>query len=457
MCDLGILIQVILQRHEKKFRRIMTKATLSDINHASSINGLAPIHFAVLWPEALKMLIERGANINIEDQYRRRPIHLGVRLSLTSSVDCLLEANCALFTPPETGSLLKNALRLTGLERRHILDTIIAALADRHGRLTERARSLLPSIIFSEFNIIDGRKKEQQVPCIREALLTRGFTVPEALELDSKSVYSVADMHGQVQMTNDVANALWGAGFDDINEPNEDGLTPLLQNWVCANFPMITWFVQKDVSLSSRHRDASLNGLHLYAARIQYPGSNFSHDPEAVPTDEQYIAQIQKEVSILHDECSCSCSPSGCSPIKFLCMENYQNGPRRDLFGTWLRKTKPELSLLQQYVLEFTRSLLFDYLGCLHTCCILGKEGRILTEEYRTDYTSSHAKRIRISVFRTDKLPQPCSIASSAKETEMRERVLEFYMSKYDEMPRSDTLLSEQQSFHFVHWVLERY
>ena len=457
MCDLGILIQIILQRHDKKFRQVITKATLSDINHASAINGLAPMHFAILWPEALKMLIGRGANINIEDQYRRRPIHLAVGLGLSNSVDCLLEADCALFTPSETGSLLKNALKLTGFERHHILDAVIAALADRHERLIERARSLLPSIIFSGFKIIDGRKKEQQVPCIREALLTRGFTVPEGLELDDKSVYSVATMDGRAQMTNEVANALWSAGFDNINEPNEDGLTPLLQNWFCANFPMIAWFVHKDVSLVSRHRDASLNGLHFYAARIYYPGSNFSNDPDAVPTHEDYIAQIQKEVGIPHDECSCSCSPNGCSPIKLSCRYFYPVGSRRDFFRTWLRKIKPELRLLQQYVLEFTRHLLFDYLGCMHTCCVLGQEGSIETEGYCTDYISDFVKMMRTSVFQIDGLPQPYSFATSAKEDETRESVLEFYMSKYDEMPRPDTLLPEEQPFHFVHWVLERY
>ena len=298
MSDLGILIQTILQRHEKRFRQIITKATLSDINHASSVNGLAPIHFAVLWPEALKMLIERGANIDIEDQYRRRPIHLAVAMSLSSSVDCLLVADCALFTPPNTKSLLQEVMSLTGFERQHILDAVIAALTDRHRRLIERARSLLPSTIFLGFNIVEGRIKERQVPYISEVLGSRGFTVPKALELDSKSVYDVVDMHGRMPMTNDVANTLWSAGFEDINEPNKDGLTPFLQNWFCANFPMIAWLVDKGVSLHSRHRDASLNGLHLYALRIQYPTWNVSHNTEAVPTDEHYLAQIQKEVGI---------------------------------------------------------------------------------------------------------------------------------------------------------------
>ena len=399
MCDLGILSHSILHRHEKKFRQVITKATLSDIDHASSVNGLAPVHFAILWPEALRLLIRRGANINVEDRYGRRPIHLAAALSLTSSVDCLLEADCGLLTHPDQKSLLEyglarfrhpnlldSVIQLERPQRRHILDSIITALADRHKRLIERARSLLPSTIFFEFDVTEGRKKERQAPRIREVLLSRGFTVPEALELDSKSVYSVSAMHERSQMTIDVANALWSAGFEDINEPNEDGLTPLLQNWYCANFPMIAWFVQKDVSLSSRHRDVSLNGLHLYAARIQYPSSNFFDDPEAVPTDELHMAQIQKEVGIPHDECTCLCSPSGCSPVKLLFEVTFRECPRRDLFRTWLKKVKPEPGLLQQYVLEFTRRLLFDFLGCQHTCCALVLGGSIITGNLRGIY-----------------------------------------------------------------------
>ena len=62
-----------------------------------------------------------------------------------------------------------------------------------------------------------------------------------------------------------------------------------------------------------------------------------------------------------------------------------------------------------------------------------------------------------LNVFQTDKLPRPWSIATTAEETERQEAVLELYMSKYDEMPRLDTLLPEEQPFQYVHWVVERY
>ena len=60
-------------------------------------------------------------------------------------------------------------------------------------------------------------------------------------------------------------------------------------------------------------------------------------------------------------------------------------------------------------------------------------------------------------MFQTDRLPRPRRIATSEEESMMQERVLESYMSKYDEMPRPDTLLPEEQPFHYVCLVPERY
>ena len=350
-------------------------------------------------------------------------------------------------------------MKLIGFERLHILDALVTALTDRHRRLIERARCLLPSIVFSGFNINQGGMKEQQALYIVDVLLSHGFTVPGALELDNKSVYRVMDYHGDIQMTKDVADALWSAGFQDVNEPNEEGLTPILQNWYCANFPMIDWFVEKNVSLSSRHRDAPLRGLHFYAAWIEHQGFDSSHNLGAIPTDEQCMAQIQKEIGIPHDECTCPCSPNGCSPITFLFKTWPIHNSRRDSFRTWLKKVRPELSLVRQYVLEFTRCLIFEFLGCKHTCCVLGQKGNIKTWKHRKNHFSNCGREMgmRISKFQTAKLPQPCRLATSAEKAERREKILELYMSEYDEMPRPDSLLPEEQPFCYVNWIWERF
>ena len=449
MCDLGGLVATILLQDEIRFQKAIAKASLADINHLSSVNGLAPMHFAVIWPAALKTLIARGANTNVQDRYCRRPIHLAVALGLTRSVDYLIEADCALYTPPGHRSLLQNALMLNGFGARHILDALIAALTDRHQRLLDKAKSCLPRRVFPRFGIIKGQKEELKALWISQELLSQGFTVPKALELDDKGVYDVADMHATIRMTKDVADALWKAGFRDINKTNEDGLTPLLQNWCCANFPMIAWFVEKNVSLSSRHQHALVNGLHLYAIRLTYPGNRFSMNPEEVPTDRYLMAKIHNEVGIPHDECSCPCSPHGCSPIRFLFQWTFRSESPKKLFRIWLQKVRPSPRLSQQYVLEFTRCLLFDFLGGKHICCKLGQD----FEQQGKGVISSY----RDSVYGADGLPRPHDIITSPQDAEMVECDLEFYMSKYDGMLRPETMPLKEQPFHFLHWIVERY
>ena len=109
-------------------------------------------------------------------------------------------------------------------------------------------------------------------------------------------------------MTPEIANAFWDAGFCDIDMPDENGVTPFLQSWYCANFKMVDWFAQRGVSMKSKHESASLTALHLYAKRLYFPGTGFGRDVDAVPTNEHYMDVVQRELRIPYDDCQCTCS-----------------------------------------------------------------------------------------------------------------------------------------------------
>ena len=59
-----------------------------------------------------------------------------------------------------------------------------------------------------------------------------------------------------------------------------------------------------------------------------------------------------------------------------------QIGSRKAKFRKWLENAEPKRVLLQQYVREFTRCLLFNYLGGKHTCCSLGQQCSVSKEEF---------------------------------------------------------------------------
>ena len=220
--DLGDLVPIILQRQEEHFRRITKKAEPSILNRRSLINGLAPIHFAVLWPIGLRVLVGRGVDVNAEDNYGRRPIHLAVALGIFDSVRCLLDADCGLFTPAQDYSLLQYALKLSDDHKRSQISLeLIQAFCDRHTRIRDLAESCLPTSIFSRLGLVQLELQEQLAPSITERLLSHGIHIPPALELDGKGLYNSFTTTGkEVQMTSDTADALWSLGFHDIDKPN---------------------------------------------------------------------------------------------------------------------------------------------------------------------------------------------------------------------------------------------
>lgn len=427
------------------------------------------MHFAVLWPTGLRILIEKGANVNAEDHHSRRPIHLAVALGLADSVEYLIKADCALFTPPGHVSLLHSALNERNPEGQRILDLLVPVLINRHTRLLDLARELLPSSSFSELNIIRGQNKERYAPRIIEILTSYGISVPEALELDGKSFYDSLGAFSGINLTPDVANAFWNAGFVDINEPNQNGLTPLLQSWFCANFEMVAWFAEKGISLLSRHRDAPLTALHLHARRIDEYSTLLFYNLGTVPTDKYYMAQIQEEVGIPYDDCTCPCSPNGCTPVKFLCENKSHEGSRKDNLRKWFENVEPERALLQQYIYDFTRCLLFNFLGGKHTCCYLYEDGRVhmrnknTTFESSTEIPSMYWRRtdefwkmkMEHYSYCVDGIPTPRQDASLSTEgTEELKMTLDSLMSHYYEMSRPDMMLPEEQPFHYINWII---
>ncbi|CAN9255692.1 unnamed protein product [Alternaria alternata] len=220
--DLGDLVPMILQRQEDQFQRTVQRAKISTLNHRSSVNGLAPIHFAVLWPAGLKMLLDRNAWVGPEDKYGRQPIHLAVALGIPESVRYLLSADCGLFTPPHDQSLLQHALKLPTPQRSEILHLLIPALTERHTRLIDMAIMFLPPPSLSKLNLAPGQRNEQSAPLTIEALISHGVDIPQALELDGKSFYNFSDMHKSIRLVPEIADALWNAGFQDIDTPDDN-------------------------------------------------------------------------------------------------------------------------------------------------------------------------------------------------------------------------------------------
>jgi hypothetical protein len=210
--------------------------------------------------------------MNAADNHGRRPIHLAVELGVCSSVQALLQADCALYTPVYYHLLSKELSVLhcgchpwiPTAEIHAMIEAVVAAIIDRHKRLNILAESLLTeeskvSINLSRCNAIDERKATM----IRKLLLSKGYKVPAALELDGICLYEQIDLWHR--LTPAVADRLYLAGFtSSFERQEEDALSPLLKSWSWGDIDMVEWFISKGLYEYSQHK--GLCGLHFYAA-----------------------------------------------------------------------------------------------------------------------------------------------------------------------------------------------
>ncbi|RMZ73427.1 Ankyrin repeat-containing [Pyrenophora seminiperda CCB06] len=461
ICDLGDILPLILHEQYGDFKRCVQISDLSKLNHQSSVNGLAIIHFAVRWPTALQMLIERGVNVNPEDIWGRRPIHLAMSERSVESVRILIEADCGLFTLPHQYSFFQQAI-IPGVDPQ-IVDLFCLALVDRHSRLLDFANAQLPFSVISRLDMVPGQLYEQYAPAIIEMLESYMINIPEALYLDGKGFYdiSVDDLHcpdyfANTKLTPAIADRLWNAGFRDINQPNSHGLTPYLQTWHRTWFTMTAWFVEKGVSVTSTHRDAPLTALHVW-----------SLSPRKDTTAKRCMDAIHGELGIPYDDCTCICSPKGCSPVKSSTARSFALGCKMKTgLQFWIQGTNPPLPLLRQYLFDFTWLLLFDYLDGNHTCCFINWKGTVevprgayvLPQLGYNAYSEVSSYRSSVHMrYCKNKLPVPqLRDFAGTHSTEAFKEAIESAMSHYDEMDRPDTLPFEEQPSTYIKWIIAK-
>ncbi len=356
--------------------RILGKA---DPSHASNFNGLTASHFATTWTWGLRHLIQVGANVDAKDHYGRRPLHLAVANGYVEAVHILLQKDCSLFTPTSTPSLLELSLDLDGPAQIPITDAITVALIDRHKRLLDRAFFTMSEREISRLNLSRDKIRERQIVSIQDSITSHGYELPDALALDGKGVYAAIVRKRSRKTTPEIAEKFWTAGFDDIQTPNEEGVSMILGSWFQADLDMVAWFISKGASPHTRHDDRSHCGLHLYAYSFGYDYDRFSVKPELASKHAELIRQVQSEKILYHDRCFCLCSPKGCTPIAFLFKTQwrFEKISVQHCFEAWVKNTKPDSELLERYFHDLTRILLFQLCGhgANHTCCIPLHEG----------------------------------------------------------------------------------
>ena len=270
----------------------------------------------------------------------------------------------------------------------HVSNLVVDILIDRHTRLRDLAVLLLSESSSLEGSISKETISEIQAPKLYDSLIKAKHSIPPSLEVDrdEEGVYDTADMHGLIRLTVTLAEKLWKSGFRRFDEVAPlNGLTPLLQGWYIADFEMVSWFIEKGASPFSTHRNGLTSGLHLYAARMAYPGAYFKHDPKNVPIHPGLWFQLTQREDMWRDACRCLCSPNGCTPISIATRKSVgsYDRKRRNNYATmreFLKICQEKLLYQPERDLSDTQQLLeavvFERLDLQHTCCYIGQLGQ---------------------------------------------------------------------------------
>lgn len=406
----------IIRQNEADYTKAMKKG---NIHQASLANGVAAVHLAIFWPWALRRLIEAGANVNCEDSLGRRPIHLATACRQDEAVIMLLEADCSLLTPDYSRSLLQESLR-QGRTFEHISSRIVHALLDRHTRLNNLALSVLPNSSNLTLQSTQCSLAEKEAPKVIDTLIRYNCHVPPSLQMDrdGEGVHDTADARAYERLTPTLADQLWGGGFHRVDDPSHaTALTPILQNWHAANFDMVSWFIGKGASPFSRSPDKFYSGLHLYAARMSWPGHHFDHNPSNLPCPQALFGQLINDADMWRDRCRCLCSPDGCTPIS-ITIKQWPGWNKAVNYNTMLDLSRSLHEKLlyrpddePDHIHQLSRVLVFEKLNLKHSCCHIGLEGQTgpwwpwklegkrdycsLEAEYRRSHTECTSRMLR--------------------------------------------------------------
>lgn len=168
-------------------------------------------------------------------------------------------------------------------------------------------------------------------------------------------------------------------------------------------------------------------------------------------------------MGVPYDECTCVCSPRGCTPLKFLLGDDCQpiDLTMRQHLRAWIISINPPLPILRQYILDFTRLLIFEFLCGKHTCCSIDHNG--LVEGSLSSYIMyrpslwDYEEKINHEKYCKNELPVPqLQTFAGTHNTEVFNAALETAMSHYDEMDRPDTMPLEDQPFAYLRWVIAK-
>lgn len=296
---------------------------------------LTPLHLAAAaqWPEGVELLISNGADKYAQDSELCFPIDLAIQNRCTRSVELLLNCDCRPYIirscEYQSTTLPRDFLAVGYDGEDAMQDIMVSALA----------------------------RQRHQLAVIRPYHDLGGYICKNAATF---------------------ANKIFLAGFHDLEQYDEGGMTPLMNVCNSGSWNMAAFLLEKGADVSTLHRNTTLTAGHFAVQRLHWNLLPYVLTPlkwieELKPEQWRRILDSAFDVSgnVASD---CLCSPEGYSPTSTLNRSDTNFHEKRCTFRVLSSYCKWSKSVLEHQLRCFARGEVFNRLGMTHTCLRLHSE-----------------------------------------------------------------------------------
>ncbi|KAJ5967624.1 hypothetical protein N7501_003872 [Penicillium viridicatum] len=336
------------------------------------IGSLSPLELAFGWPKGIQILLQSGANPHC--YFRSLVVAEGEQYHASATL--LLEAGCVI-------KVVDFVINEQCNDGGKISSLLADHLAARRRKLCTLAESSLP---LDQIPPLDGPPAN-----ICRALTAHGIDVPIALRFEAGSLGSMSIYQTSLASKSrdfvKVMDIMHEVGFHDVDLPNENGITPLMEfSFLCHGPTLIkcaAWLMSKGASIERKLPTSNAKVAHLLTAQVTY---KYLYDlilgSDRLDNDyrnwEKGVSELGDACFFVYptqDCCVCACSPGGCTTLSVALRSILRVAyfRQRRIADHCLRELILSLSAWQDswpdLSREIVRTLTFDALGLTHMCC----------------------------------------------------------------------------------------
>ena len=368
---------------------------------AQNLLGQTSLHLAADWPWACEALLKAGADISTTDLFGNLPLTYACFQNCFETMRILIAADSPLSNSCYERSVFDRAIFMVNNESIHA--ALINELIARRHKLLTSSQVLLPKQIFEKLTSgLKGLPDIEAFSLIKALLDARDNIDPNYWSFTYSSVYDFEEI------TVEIAERLFEAGFTDLEGKDPDGFTTLLRSAMrtaikpALVFAKIRWLLSKGVSLQRCVETKSLSkwlipSVNVVAGMLGQVISIFEKNDDGSEKETRYEYMYDKYFSSMrevlrqvldsqyqncHDSCKCHCSLQGCTPLIMLLkgwkfkwggtLEIEKEHKIRGSLIDWILKMLAHDSTASETIEMTSSTLRFclgEDLGLRHKCC----------------------------------------------------------------------------------------